>query len=260
MNTYTAKIFWQLLKTDLIQLRNAFKDNFINLFIWGVCTIFINVYIMQKMGLSNGYSDLIVGGIMVSGMSFQMFSHLFSNVSDFTGDQYIHYQFILPISNILIFIKSICAYTINGFIFGILGLSICKMMLFNTMNLTQINIFYLFISLLLSSLFFGTFTLFLSSIIKNPKLIGTAFSRIIFPLWFLGGFLFPWAVLYKTAPFVALINLLNPYVHMTESLRVATIGQKEFLPFWPSCIALILMAISLSIISIKKLKKRLDFI
>ena len=259
MNT-TGKIFWELLKTVLIFIKQSFKDNTINLFIWATCTIFINVYVMQKMGLPGNYGDLMVAGIIVSAIWFQMIGTVFTNVADFSGDRYIQYHFTLPISNTLIFIKSMCASTISGFIAGIVGLIICKMMLFNTFILSHISIPYFIIALLLSSGFFSAFTMFLISITKNPHEIGNAINRIIFPLWFLGGFLFPWMVLYNVMPSLAIVTLLNPYIHMTESLRVATIGQSGFLPFWPSCAMLIFIIIILGISGIKLLKNRLDFL
>lgn len=260
MNYITLKIFWALLKTDLTHVRHAFKDNAINLFVWATCTIFINVYVMQKMGLSNNYGNLIVGSIIVTSIWFQMISHIFMNVADYCGDRYIQYHFTLPISNTLIFIKSMCAYTVSGFIAGTLGLLICKIMMFNTLSLSAISLPYFVIALFLSSAFFSSFTLWITSITKNPSKIGNAINRIIFPLWFLGGFLFPWMVLYDMLPTIGIITLLNPYVHMTESLRVATVGQEGFLPFWPSCITLIIMTVGIGSLGIKKLKKRLDFI
>lgn len=254
------KIFWQLLKTDLIQVRKSFTENFINLLIWTICTIFINVYVMQKLGLSQNYGELMIAGIIVSAIWFQMIHHIFTSVADFCGERHIDYNLTLPISNILIFIKSICTYIIHGLIFSILGLLICKAMLLDKMILSKISIIHLSISLILSSIFFSTFTLCLIGYCPNPGAIGNVIHRVMFPLWFMGGFLFPWETLYKMTPSLGIISLLNPYTHITEMLRVATIGQKGFLPFLPSCGALIIMTLVVGYMGMKKLKKRLDFI
>ena len=256
----TLKIFIHLLKTDLIQMIKDFKDSMVNLIIWAVCTIFINVYVMQKMGLSHNYSDLIIGGMVVSVISFQTIPRVVATVSDFCGDRHIQYHLILPISNKLFFLKSVCTHAINGFIFGILGLILCKVMLFHTMDLTKISILHFVIALSLSSLFFGAFTLWAISITKHPGKIGNVINRILFPLWFLGGFLFSWSILYQMLPTLAVLNLLNPYVHMTEILRGSTIGFIGFLPFWPSCGALVIIATFLGIWGFHKIKRRLDFI
>jgi len=256
----TARIFWQLLKTELIFIKKSFLENFINMLIWVVCTILINVHILKKLGLQQNYEDIFIGGVIVAAIGFQIFSHIFNHVADFSGEKHIDYYFTLPISNYLIFIKSACAYIINGFVFSLAAFFICKIMLLDKMILSNVFILRFIISIILSSTFFGFFTLFLVSICKHPGSIGKIFSRIIFPLWFLGGFVFPWKTLYDMMPTLGVLSLLNPYTHMTEMLRVATVGQKNFLPFWPSSLALTIIILITGYIGIKKIKKKLDFI
>jgi len=256
----TGKIFWQLLKTELLFVRKNFFDNFINMFIWATCTLLINVHVLKRLGLQQNYDDLFIGGLIVAGIGFQIFAHIFKHVADFSGEKHIDYYLTLPISNYLVLIKSVCAYMVDGFIFGILALFICKMMLLDNMILSNISILHFLIALILTSAFFGCFTLFLVSICQNPGSIGNIFPRIIFPLWFVGGFAFPWETLYHTVPILGLLNLLNPYTYMTEMLRVATVGQQNFLPFWPSVLMLVLITFMTGYLGIKKIKKRLDFI
>ncbi|USO02305.1 MAG: ABC transporter permease [Alphaproteobacteria bacterium] len=256
----TSRIFWQLLKTDLIFFKRRFIEAFINLAIWVVCTIFVNVYVLQKLGLQQGYGQLMVAGIMVSAAWFEMLPHMINAVSDFFGDRHIDYHLTLPMSNYLIFIKSVCAYIIDVFVFTIIGLIFAAVLMSDQVHLSQISPLHMSIAIILTSVFFGSFILFLTSICKNPGYIGTVISRIIFPLWFLGGFAFPWETLYEIAPTISYIALINPYTYMTEMLRVATIGQQGFLPFWPSALALITLTVITGYMGIQRLKYKLDFI
>ena len=120
------------------------------------------------------------------------------------------------------------------------------------------------IALILSSSFLGAFTLWVSGMTQHPQKIGNMINRVLFPLWFLGGFLFPWVVLDRMLPVVATLNLLNPYVHMTEAIRGAMVGPMlggdVFLPFWSSCGVLILFTGIFGFLAVAKLRKRLDFV
>ena len=87
-----------------------------------------------------------------------------------------------------------------------------------------------------------------------------AFMRIVYPLWFLGGFQFSWKVLHDCSPTLATLNLLNPYVYSMESMRAAALGQHDYLPFWYCIGALVLFTIMFASWGIIRLKKRLDFI
>jgi len=256
----TAKIFWQLLKTDLrIFFKRRFWENFINLVIWAACVIFINAHVLQKLGLQQNYGELMIAGVMVSAAWFQMIPHIFNNVADFFGERHIDYHLTLPLSNYFIFIKSACFYFINILIFSLIGLFLSKVMLLDKMTLSKISSFHFFISLTFTTIFFSFFTLFLISICKHPGDIGNIISRIIFPLWY-AGFGVPWRTLYDTLPILGVISLLNPFTYMTETLRVATIGQQNFLPFWPSSLALIVITLITGYVGILKIKKKLDFI
>lgn len=258
------KVFWLLLKTDIEHIFKNMPGNVLNLLCWTICSLFVNVYVMQRMGVPSNYSELIAGSMIVSTIYFQMIPHIFTNVADYCGDRIIQYQLTLPIAPKLVFIKQMCTYAINGVIFGVITLCVCKAVLFYSISLSKICWWKFIIALTLSSAFFGSFTMWVSSVTQYPSKIGDIINRLLFPLWFLGGFLFPWVVLYRMLPWAALLNLLNPYVHMTEALRGAMVGPvlggDVFLPFWYSCGALIVFTSIFGFWAVVKLKKRLDFV
>jgi ABC-type multidrug transport system permease subunit len=84
--------------------------------------------------------------------------------------------------------------------------------------------------------------------------------RIVDQMFFLGCFMFPWAIMYKALPGGAYLSLLNPVVHMMEATRTAFFGQEGFLPFGISCTVLIIEATLFFFLSIYLFKRRLDTI
>jgi ABC-type multidrug transport system permease subunit len=62
--------------------------------------------------------------------------------------------------------------------------------------------------------------------------------RLIFPMWFLGGFQFSWLVLYKINPYLGWFSLLSPFTYANEASRSSILGPENFLSFW-LCIAIL---------------------
>ena len=133
-------------------------------------------------------------------------------------------------------------------------------MLWNQIIFSEINFLKLIVAFLSIGLFFGFFTLFMISITKDILKLDNAFMRFSYPLWFLGGFQFSWAVLYEYSPTLAKINLINPYIYATEAMRGIIIGPQGFLPFWYCIGALFCLTVVAGSIGIIKIKKRLDYV
>jgi ABC-type multidrug transport system permease subunit len=116
----------------------------------------------------------------------------------------------------------------------------------------------LFLTILVDSFFSGCFTFILLGFVKKPERVQSMFTRIMFPLWFFGGFQFSWKVLYNLNPWLSYVNLLNPYIYSTEAARVSLLGPDGFLPFF-LCIFVLLFAGALGgAYGYKRTKKYLD--
>ena len=71
--------------------------------------------------------------------------------------------------------------------------------------------------------------------IKN----GNVWSRFIFPLWFMGGFQFSWAVVNNFLHHFAYVLLCNPILFSLWKERVLHYwGQQDCLPWGVCCVAL----------------------
>jgi len=131
-------------------------------------------------------------------------------------------------------------------------------MFWNKWQFCQISWFKFGLMLVLSNLFYGFFSLFLTSITENVQKIENVWKRAIFPLWYLGCYLFSWNVLTCYSPQLAYVALLNPIVYCMEGMRVALFGQEGSIDFWYSVAALCVFCMIAGYFGIKNMKQRLD--
>lgn len=253
-------IFFQLLKTDLKLFRKNIKDKTINVIIWSAALCTIATYILPAFGTSQDYSVLEALGIVIGVIGFETNAQIFLLLADLEGDRHLSYYFILPLSNFLIFVRLAILYTINGLFLCILTIPVIKLILGNRLDLTQIHVPYFIITLLITNLFFSFFSFLLLSFIKNIEQCENVLMRVLFPLWFFGGFSFSFKIALQTAPFLAYISLISPYTYATEAIRSASLGPLEYLPIEISFGVLILMTVLAGFFGIKRLKNKLDFI
>jgi len=253
-------VFKNLLKIDLKLFKEILLDKIVDLFIWVACTILIMGYIMPLLGLSNDYGVFQLAGLVASAGLFEVFPSVMGLVSDYEGDRLISYQLILPVPSWLIFIKIICHYAISAIILGLCVIPMGKLVLWQQFDLTQIQLIPFALMALVTGIFYGVFTLLISSMCKDMSRIGNVWMRFIFPLWFLGGFQFSWTVLYRLAPKLAYANLLNPMTYIMEGMRAALLGQAEYISVWYCIMASLCFIIAFGWIALARLKKRLDYV
>ncbi|MFI5333017.1 MAG: ABC transporter permease [Candidatus Babeliales bacterium] len=253
-------VFKELLWTDLHILKGTVLDQTINLMIWISTMTLVNSYLMPSFGLSAGYSVFILAGLCASAGLFGVFPNVVAMISDFEGDQIINYYLTLPIPSWMIFLRLIFYYSLNFGMLSILVLPIGQLLIWNQFNILNVALGKFFLIFVLSNLFYGAFTLWVASRVKNMTKIGNVWMRFVYPVWFLGGFQFSWAVLASKWPYLAWLSFINPMTYIMEGMRAAVLGQQDFLNFW-LCIGMLSIFIVLcSWRGIVLLKKRLDFV
>jgi ABC-2 type transport system permease protein len=261
MNTkFYVHVFKELIKSDLLIFKQVVVNKLIDLTIWVILTTVVTAYIMPYFGLKNDFGVFQFAGIIAAVGLFELYSSIIEFLQDLEGDRVINYHLTLPIPSWVAIISKATYYFVIYFMLTMLMLPIGKLTLWNQLDLTQIFYSKLFLALIFQCLFYASFVILVSSIIKSMTNIGSVWSRFVFPMWFMGGFQFSWFALYNVSPTLAYINLLNPMIYITESTRVAILGQQDYINFWVCLLAIFIFSIVCLIIGIKKLKKRLDFI
>ncbi len=260
MNFSYLQTVWELFKTDLFLLSQTLKDKIINAFIWASANILITAYILPALGFENSYGAFMAASVIVTCGGFELVTQLSYFYADIEGENHTSFLLTLPLPNWLILVKQGLFYAFNSFIICIMALITAKVLLFYRLDLSSISFLKLTIALLIMNAFYGSFTLFMIAFTKGLATIENSWMRILFPLWFLGGFQFSWMSLYNVAPRFAYLNLLNPYTHATEMMRAAMISQQGNLPFWYSAGTLLALTFILGGWGIARIRRRLDFI
>jgi ABC-type polysaccharide/polyol phosphate export permease len=216
---------------------------------------------MPTFGVGAGFGMIAFGGLLASSGVFEGYSSIINLVSDLTGDKITYYYATLPLPTWLMLTRFIISHACLYMVLTLTFLPMGKLLLWNSFDLGSFDVLRFLIILVFANLFYGAFALFSTSFIDNMNSIGTVWARFIFPLWFLGGFMFSWQSLYKTSPIFAYIDLCNPIIYIAEGYRSALTGQPEgYIHFW-ICIGMIsFFALIAGWIGIRRLKKRCDFI
>lgn len=252
--------FWYLLLTDLTVFKQNLWHQLLDMLIWASTITIVFTYLMPAFGLSQGYSGFVIASLCASGTLFNIFPSVMNLVNDFDGERMIGYYLTLPIPSWLVFVKLMVFYAISGMTMGIVVLPWCKLIVGSNFDLSNLSLLKYLMIFIVSNMFYGTFTLFLATCVPNPTKIGRIWMRILYPLWFLGGFQFSWDVLYANAPMFAYINLLNPFVYIMEGTRSAILGDISSINCFVAVGLLLCYCVAFGVLALKRMKRRLDFV
>lgn len=261
MNRQQAEIFCKLLAAEIREFRQNFIASAINLMTWAGVFLITMVYIMPKAGLAHqSYANFIVPGVFVSCFIVHTFGFLAGMVADFEGPQIITFFLLLPISPLAVFIKMGLGFGINTALISLILIPLSKTLMYNAYNPYTIDFFKFVLALTTIAVFYGTWSIWMVSMIKNMKTLRNVFLRIQFPLWFFGGYMFSWKSLNALNVPLSYFALANPILHTMELMRGAMIGQEGSLPFWVCFFVIWTFILVLGTWAFKRLKKRLDFV
>lgn len=253
-------IFCQLVSTQLTAVRSQLVDMVINLYIWVFCSLVIMGYIMQSFGLAADYGCFQLASIIGTVGLFEVYGNVTKNVMDFDGDRTISYYLTLPTKPWVILGSFVAFYSLVGTILSCLVFPFGKLILYNSFNLDNVSWLKALIIITLANVFFGVFTLVVTTLVGTMSKVRNVWSRFIFPLWILGGFQFSWAVMYKVSVPLAYLMLCNPIVFVMEGCRAALLGQADYLPWWLCCSGLSGYIVICWFFMLRKMKRLLDIV
>lgn len=257
---FQPEAFWQLLRAKCTNLREKLVDECINYYIWAGCTLLIAGHLLQAFGMSKNFGSFQLCGILASIGLFELYGNAVVIVSDLEGDRTLDYYLSLPTSAFTVFASNVCYYTLIGCATGLMVIPLAKLILGGQFALANVSWLSFLFFLLLINLFFSIITFLVAAWVPTMEKFDVVWIRIIFPLWFLGGFQFSWESVHALLPWLSYIMLLNPITYTTEGMRAALLGQAGNLPFWLCSTVLIGMLLGTSRLAYVAFKKRLDFV
>ncbi len=224
---------------------------------WVLISTFISQMFLPAMGLHNFGPFILVSSAISFGLWIGM-QNAMSLIEDITSDQAILYELSLPIQQSYIFLKIALSNMFQGLIISISLLPLGLLVLMDLYAFDNFSWMRCIIIFITANIFYGCFSLILAAYIKNLHLVDNVWLRILFPMWYLGCYQFPWNTLYTISPTIALLDLLNPMTFIMEGARGATVGNHPSLPFF-ICVSMILFyAFIAYIYGVYLMKKRLD--
>lgn len=259
MNKKIFQTFYALLIKDIVIANKRILHRSFDALVWMASSLLVAQHIMPLFGVQDPeYGTFtLIGNLAIWGL-FEMLTSIAIFLGDLQGDMAITYYMSLPLPSWLMFIELALASAYRSLATSILLLPLGKIILGNSLILSNIHWPHFIIAILLLNLFYGFFTIFVGSYIPDLSALTMVRSRIMFPLWFLGGFQFPWKMLYSVSPTFAYFNLCNPIIYIMDGLRSTTLPPEKYLPFWNCMGMLIIFSITCGYFGIQKLKKRLD--
>ena len=259
MNSSQFQTFWHMIIRTFLIYKPNFKDKVLNAAVWVALNITVFGLIMPTIGLHNFGPFMLISTTISQGF-FTAVNNIASIVTEINEtSSNLQYELTLPISSTKVFVKYALELAYQGFITSMLIFPMGLLLLNNEFSFQYFLWGKFYLIQIIACTFSGFFALWIASFTKDIyNGLENFWLRIIFPLWFLGGFQFSWKNLFSIAPKFAYINLFNPLTYALEGGRAAALDPALSLPYWNCIGALTVFTMLFGYLGIKKLKKRLD--
>jgi len=249
--------FKQLLQRDLYIFHQSFLHKLKIALCWILLSVFVTKLFLPSMGLQNFAPFIFISSVISYGFFIAMHNAI-ALVEDITTDQAILYELTLPIPQWIIFFKFALTTMIQSCIISVALIPFGLLVLMDIHAFPHFSYGKFITIFVCSSIFYGSFSLIFTTVLKNMHQIDNVWLRLIFPMWYLGCWQFQWKTLYNISPILAYLDFINPMTFIMEASRSATIDPVGSLPFTFCCIMILIYASINCYIGIYWMKKRLD--
>lgn len=257
-----GRVIWQLVKTDLVAFRKNLVDSAIDTAVVMILVVGAMTYIMPLLGTTTDYGPFTAIGAIPSACIFELYGMGVNLISDIRGEKLISYRLTLPLPTSFVFVAKALAYairvSINALTAAVVGIGL--LIVGGRFSLIFVSPFKILLISISMVLFTGFFAIFIASLVKSMDRIASVWTRVLYPLWFLGGAQFSWQITYTFSPVLGLIALLNPILYLMEGYHAAMLNPADYLNFWLCLIMTLLFTVFFGYIGIKRLKRQLDWV
>jgi ABC-2 type transport system permease protein len=252
------QVFFQLLRRDLFIFKRDYFSKFLDMLILFATNVVVFGYFMPGEGLSSSYGPFLLIAAIGSFGLIEVVGKIATFLSDLEGEKSISQLLIMPIPSFLVFAYMIIFWALSSMLLSAFLFPFGKLFLWARFDLAAISYIKLSLIFFFSNLFFGSFALWLCSIIPSMSGLNAIWLRYVVPLWMFGTYFFSWQTAYTTHKTIGMLLLINPIVYVIEGMRAACLGQSGYLPYWGCLAAVIAFTAACGLHAIKRLKKKLD--
>ncbi len=253
-------VFFQLIRRDLIAFKREFRTKFIDTALLFFTNVMAFGYFLQQEGAHEGYAAFFVVGAIASFGFVEIVGKVGVQLADMGGDKTIFHTLVMPITSNRVFLYIATSWAITSMILSVLLFPLGKLLVFTEWHWGAISFWRAAVMFITANLFFGTFALWLTSVIKGMTSLNSLWLRYIAPMWMFGGYVYSWQSAYDLSHMVGYISLINPMIYVMEGMRAAALGQEGYLPFWLCLGMLWVFIVACTIHATKRLRHRLDCI
>lgn len=262
MNYSSLFAYWQLFKllvqVDLLETRANYLGRVIDMLIYYGLSVVIAAYFMPYLGMNAQFGLFTAATLCCDAALYEGYPFIAKMIMDFGGDQRISYDLTLPIPTWMIFAKQWTALVISSLGVGCVLIPFTMLLIPRHIDFGQLSMVKLLLIMVVNTVFFGGFNLFVASLVRRTANIDMVWTRIFCPLSFLGGMQFSWQAVYSVSKPLSYLALLNPFVYVFEGSRAAVMGQSGSLPFWHCVGVLVVCSLLFGSWGIARLKKQRD--
>ncbi|HEX4821387.1 MAG TPA: ABC transporter permease [Acidimicrobiales bacterium] len=198
--------------------------------------IFVFTYVFPKIGqgiggsgrAAEGFSTLLVGGVIASAMIFQGIQAVaLPLVQDFGYTREIEDRVLAPLSVSALAFEKVVAGAVQAIIAGLVVFPLAFFIPANTVHLS-IRPIYLITLFPLGALMSAALGLTVGTRVE-PRQVPLVFSLLVIPMTFLGCVYYPWATLQNIA-WLKWAIVVNPLVYLSEGLRLSMANGVPHMP------------------------------
>jgi ABC-2 type transport system permease protein len=247
-----------MIHADLLMFKQVYPNKLIDYLIYISITTLVTSYLLPTLGTSAKLGLFTLATTAgVSGL-LETYPQVASMISDLDGKRAITFDIGLPMPSWMVFLKMMLTCSIQNMLMGIFILPIGLICIPQQFDASVFSLGKFALIFTLSSLFFGAFAVYLSTFIRTMHNIDFLWTRMLFPLWFLGGYQFSWYTLLSMNKPLAYATLANPFLFIMEGTRAAILGQTGSLPFWLCVLVTAAFTLLFGTLGIRSMHKRLD--
>ncbi|MCC5833044.1 MAG: ABC transporter permease [Chlamydiales bacterium] len=258
MNRLSLTVFIQLLRRDLLAFKRDFGGKFFDTAFLFFTNVIVTAYFMSQEWVNPQFGPFIMIGAIASFGLIEVVGKVGSMIADLDGERTISQTLVFPIKPGMVFAYIGFFWAISSALLTLFLFPLGKVLMYTRFDLAKVSYLRLIPMFILANLFYGYFSLWITSLLKGISSLSSIWMRAINPMWMFGAYFYSWEAAYALSPVVGYASLINPMVYIMEGMRAAALGQEGFLPFWICIVVVAGYTVVLGMHSVHRLKKRLD--
>ncbi len=197
MTSISFWCFFELIKKETLAFFKNFSNDFIDCVIATTTWVGVFAYLMKGTGINESYGFFILIGSFAGNGLYISAGYCFILAQKINNKQISNYL-NLPVNSFFYFISFSISTAIKVFIMEISILPIGKLLLWNKFNLANFCFIKFILISIITSIFYGFFSLWLSSFVKDLENSGWVWTRVISPIYMFCGYFSTWESVFQT--------------------------------------------------------------